>query len=190
MAAYRPPQQYAGHQRKQGSGTRIRPVHAGPPGSNRCCFIVSKCVQSCFSFRRRLETSRCMPSALIRTLNALGQAFRPLRMEPGHTPALVAHKNFIFSLCLSRAICFSSADLGIRPAINGATSLVMQRMQSSIRRTRSAGSYCSDGERPMNLSAHWMKYFIFGASVWPPSCCRQASWPSSSPWLTAGIFAR
>jgi hypothetical protein len=31
-----------------------------------------------------------------------------------------------------------------------------------------AGCYC-DGERPMNLSAHWMNHFMFGASVWPPS---------------------
>jgi hypothetical protein len=45
------------------------------------------------------------------------------------------------------------------------------------------------GVCPMNLSAHSMKYFMFGASVWPPSCCRHASCPSSSPWFTAGIFA-
>ena len=30
-----------------------------------------------------------------------------------------------------------------------------------------------------------MKYFQFGPSVWPPSCWRHASWPSSSPTLTA-----
>ena len=40
-----------------------------------------------------------------------------------------------------------------------------------------------------NLSAHGMKYFQFGPSVWPPSCWRQASWPSSRPTFTAGIFS-
>lgn len=28
---------------------------------------------------------------------------------------------------------------------------------------------------PMNPSAHLIKYFMLGASVWPPSCCLQAS---------------
>ena len=39
-------------------------------------------------------------------------------------------------------------------------------------------SYCG-GACPIFLSAHWMNYFMLGASVWPPSCCRHASWPSS-----------
>jgi hypothetical protein len=45
------------------------------------------------------------------------------------------------------------------------------------------------GECPMNLSAHWMKYFTLGASVWPPSCWRHASSPSSKLTFTAGIFS-
>ena len=48
--------------------------------------------------------------------------------------------------------------------------------------------YCG-GVCPMNLSAHSMKYFMFGASVCPPSCCRHASFPSSSPVFIGGIFA-
>ena len=40
-------------------------------------------------------------------------------------------------------------------------------------------------DRLKNLSAHGRKYFQFGASVCPPSCCRQASWPSSRPTFTA-----
>ena len=40
-----------------------------------------------------------------------------------------------------------------------------------------------------NLSAQGMKYFQFGPSVWPPSCCRQASCPSSMLTFTAGIFS-
>src|SRR5487761_1368678 len=35
--------------------------------------------------------------------------------------------------------------------------------------------YCGGGVWPMNLSAQAIKYFTFGASVWPPSCCRHAS---------------
>src|ERR1700674_489476 len=46
-----------------------------------------------------------------------------------------------------------------------------------------------DGVWPMNLSNHSMNHFILGASVWPPSCWRQASCPSSSPRFTGGIFA-
>src|SRR6185437_12543077 len=42
---------------------------------------------------------------------------------------------------------------------------------------------------PINLSAHWMKYIMLGASVCPPSCWRQASSPSSRPWFTGGIWA-
>src|SRR5206468_11193839 len=42
----------------------------------------------------------------------------------------------------------------------------------------------------MNLSAHGMKYFQFGPSVWPPSCCRHASCPSRRSTLTPGIFSR
>ncbi len=34
-----------------------------------------------------------------------------------------------------------------------------------------------------NLSAHGMKYFQFGPSVCPPSCCRQASCPSSKRYV-------
>ena len=45
------------------------------------------------------------------------------------------------------------------------------------------------GACPRNLSAHGMKYFQFGPSVWPPSCWRHASWPSSRLTLTAGIFS-
>ena len=37
------------------------------------------------------------------------------------------------------------------------------------------------------LLAHSMKYFMFGPSVWPPACWRQASSPSSSPVRTGGI---
>jgi hypothetical protein len=39
------------------------------------------------------------------------------------------------------------------------------------------------------FSAHGMKYFQFGPSVWPPSCCRHASCPSRRPTLTGGIFS-
>ncbi len=42
---------------------------------------------------------------------------------------------------------------------------------------------------PISLSTHWMKYFIFGASVCPSSCWRQASWPSGKPEFSGGIFA-
>ena len=38
-------------------------------------------------------------------------------------------------------------------------------------------------------SAQGMKYFQFGPSVCPPSCWRQASWPSSRPTFTGGIFS-
>src|SRR5262249_34959718 len=41
----------------------------------------------------------------------------------------------------------------------------------------------------MNPSAHFRKYFMLGASVCPPSCCRQASCPSSRPTFTPGILA-
>ena len=37
--------------------------------------------------------------------------------------------------------------------------------------------------------AQGMKCFQFGPSVWPPSCCRHARWPSSRPAFTAGIFS-
>jgi hypothetical protein len=46
-----------------------------------------------------------------------------------------------------------------------------------------------DGVWPMNLSTQSMNHFMLGASVWPPSCWRQASCPSSSPRFTGGIFA-
>ncbi len=42
----------------------------------------------------------------------------------------------------------------------------------------------------MNLSAHWMKYFMFGASVWPPSCCRHASSPSQVTLIHRGHLRR
>jgi len=37
--------------------------------------------------------------------------------------------------------------------------------------------------------AHGMKYLKFGASVWPPSCCRHASSPSNISVFTGGIFS-
>ena len=41
-------------------------------------------------------------------------------------------------------------------------------------------------QRPSIRPAQGMKYFQFGASVCPPSCCRHASSPSRSPTFTAG----
>src|SRR6185436_13357126 len=65
------------------------------------------------------------------------------------------------------------------------------RMQPKDARTVVIG-YCFAlgslaGVRLKYPSAHGMKYFQFGPSVCPPSCWRQASWPSSSETLTAGI---
>jgi len=47
----------------------------------------------------------------------------------------------------------------------------------------------TDDECLRNVSAQGMKYFQFGPSVWPPSCWRHASCPSSSPTFTPGIFS-
>src|SRR4051812_44273767 len=52
-----------------------------------------------------------------------------------------------------------------------------------------AGASGATGVWPSILSAQGMKYFQFGPSVCPPSCWRQASWPSRRPAFTAGIFS-
>ena len=72
--------------------------------------------------------------------------------------------------------------------------------QLSVRSAWSSGPFarlpCRPGCAPAwmeyclrNLSAQAIKYFQLGPSVWPPSCWRQASWPSSRPSFTGGIFS-
>jgi hypothetical protein len=51
-------------------------------------------------------------------------------------------------------------------------------------------TYCPWVVRPIHLSAHWMKYFMLGASVWPPSCCRHGKLPIEQTLVHRRHFGR
>ena len=117
-------------------------------------------------------------------VSATGSTSRRCRvpdLENGATEETKKTKLFFFSVAFV---------ISVAPFLRSGTSVTFRDVLPVPRRSADyLPLEVTDDACFRNLSAQGMKYFQFGPSVWPPSCCRHASWPSSNPTFTAGIFS-